>query len=226
VTYSALVLFDIDGTLIRRAGPHHRRALVEAVRHATGLETTTDSIPVHGMLDPDILTAMMRNAGASSSLIRRQMPAIVSYAQSYYARNCINLERKVCPGVRHALRRLKNRGALIALVTGNITRIGWKKMELCGLKPYFRFGMFGEMAPSRAGLARMAIEQARENRWIAPGARISLIGDAPSDILAARENRIQSIAVSTGITPPEDLAALKPDYLLSTLRELKPEMVT
>ena len=38
----ALVLFDIDGTLIRRAGPHHRQALVDAVRHVTGLETTTD----------------------------------------------------------------------------------------------------------------------------------------------------------------------------------------
>ena len=28
----ALVLFDIDGTLLRRAGPHHREALVKAVR--------------------------------------------------------------------------------------------------------------------------------------------------------------------------------------------------
>jgi beta-phosphoglucomutase-like phosphatase (HAD superfamily) len=32
----ALVLFDIDGTLVRRAGPHHREALVEAVRAPTG----------------------------------------------------------------------------------------------------------------------------------------------------------------------------------------------
>ena len=40
-----LVLFDIDGTLIRRAGPHHRQALIDAVRHVTGLETTTDHIP-------------------------------------------------------------------------------------------------------------------------------------------------------------------------------------
>src|ERR1017187_2890385 len=47
----ALVLFDIDGTLVRRAGPHHRQALIDAVRRVTGLETTTDRIPVHGMLD-------------------------------------------------------------------------------------------------------------------------------------------------------------------------------
>jgi len=28
LTYRALVLFDIDGTLTRRAGPHHREALI------------------------------------------------------------------------------------------------------------------------------------------------------------------------------------------------------
>ena len=65
-----MVLFDIDGTLIRRAGPHHREALVDAVRQVTGLETTTENIPVHGMLDPDILTRMMRDAGASHTRIR------------------------------------------------------------------------------------------------------------------------------------------------------------
>ena len=36
----ALILFDIDGTLLRRSGPHHRDALVEAVRRVSGLETT------------------------------------------------------------------------------------------------------------------------------------------------------------------------------------------
>jgi beta-phosphoglucomutase-like phosphatase (HAD superfamily) len=32
-----MVLFDIDGTLTRRTGPHHRDALVHAVRRVTGL---------------------------------------------------------------------------------------------------------------------------------------------------------------------------------------------
>ena len=70
----ALVLFDIDGTLVRRAGPHHREALVEAVRKVTGLDTTTENIPVHGMLDSDILARMMRDAGAPEELILRHLP--------------------------------------------------------------------------------------------------------------------------------------------------------
>src|SRR3978361_240970 len=92
-----LVLFDIDGTLIRRAGPHHREALVKAVRQVAGLETTTEGVPVAGMLDRDILRQMMKNAGAPESLIRRSMPELVTRAQSIYVRCCPDLERKVCP---------------------------------------------------------------------------------------------------------------------------------
>src|ERR1700691_4184716 len=95
----ALVLFDIDGTLVRRAGPHHREALVVAVRRVTGLETTTEGIPVQGMLDPDILTAMMRRAGAAPKAIRLAMPEMLRAAERHYLRVCPVLQGKHCPGV-------------------------------------------------------------------------------------------------------------------------------
>ena len=216
----ALVLFDIDGTLVRRAGPHHRQALVDAVRRVTGLETSTDHIPVHGMLDPDILNRMLCDGGASRGFIRRVMPDIVRRAQHIYVRGVPNLQRKTCPGVRALLRRLQQRGALLGLVTGNLTRIGWKKLDRAGLKPYFRFGAFGEMAKDRAGLARLAIRQARAQGWIAGRTPIALVGDAPSDILAARRNCIRSIAVHTGISTRDDLLAYAPDVLLESLHGL------
>src|SRR6516225_2507097 len=84
VKYAALILFDIDGTLVRRAGPHHRQALVDAVRDVTGRDTTTDGIPVHGMLDPDILTQMMQAAGMNEGEIRTAMPAVIARAQDAY----------------------------------------------------------------------------------------------------------------------------------------------
>src|SRR6185437_16565938 len=106
----ALVLFDIDGTLLRRAGPHHREALVEAVRRATGFDTTTENVPVQGMLDRDIVTAMLRNAGASPGVIRRHMPNVIAKAQRIYARTCPDLRRRVCPGARMLLYKLFRRG--------------------------------------------------------------------------------------------------------------------
>jgi phosphoglycolate phosphatase-like HAD superfamily hydrolase len=221
----ALVLFDIDGTLVRRAGPHHRQALVEAVRRVTGLETSTDHIPVHGMLDPDILTRMMRDAGARVPAIRRAMPEVIRRAQQIYVRSVPSLERKTCPGVRALLRRFENDGVLLGLVTGNLTRIGWKKLERAGLKAYFRFGAFGEMAKDRAGLARLAIRQARAWGWIGAATPIALVGDAPSGIHAAKQNAIRAIAVYTGISTRDELLALAPDILLENLRGLKPGMI-
>ena len=225
MTYRALVLFDIDGTLVRRAGPHHREALVAAVRRVTGLATTTDGIPVQGMLDPDILSVMMRRAGAAPAKIRLAMPEILRAAERYYLRICPPLHGKHCPGVEPVLERLTRRGILLGLVTGNLTRIGWRKLERAGLRGYFRFGAFGEMAKTRAGLARLAVREARQRAWIGRSAQISLIGDAPSDVIAARANGIRSIAVQTGITPVAELRAEMPDFLLANLRQLRLRMV-
>ena len=223
--FRALILFDIDGTLVRRAGPHHREALVEGVRRVTGLETTTEGIPVQGMLDPDIVTMMLTRAGASRATIRRALPEIQRVAERYYLRVCPEIHDKCCPSVLDVLERLARRNILLGLVTGNLTRIGWHKLKRAGLHHHFRFGAFGEMAATRAGLARMAIRQARDQAWIGREAPISLIGDSPNDVIAARENRIRSIAVRTGITPPAELEAERPDFLLRTLRDLRVRMV-
>ena len=217
----ALVLFDIDGTLIRRAGPHHRQALVEAVRRVTGLESTTDNIPVQGMLDPDILGIMMKNAGASAAHIRGSMPELIRIAQAVYVRTCPDIRRKVCPGVRRILAALLRHEIPVGLVTGNLTKIAWKKMEQAGLSPYFRFGAFSDTAKDRASLARLAIRHARREKWIDRDALISLIGDHPNDIRAAQANGIRSIAVATGVEPSEILANYKPDLLLPDLRSLR-----
>jgi phosphoglycolate phosphatase-like HAD superfamily hydrolase len=225
VTYRALTLFDIDGTLLRRAGPHHREALVHAVRRVTGLQTTTEGIPVQGMLDPDILKVMMRVAGARRAAIHEAMPALLRAAESYYLRVCPELVGKQCPGVEPTLEKLARRGILLGLVTGNLTRIGWRKLERAGLRQHFQFGAFGEMARTRGGLVRMAIREARQRGWIARETPVSLIGDAPADILAARQNGIRAISVQTGITPPEELEALRPDVFLKDLRGLRLRMV-
>jgi phosphoglycolate phosphatase len=221
MTFPALALFDIDGTLVRRAGAHHREALVYGVRRVTGLETTTEGIPVQGMLDPDIIAVMMRNGGARRALIHDSLPEVQRTAERFYLRECPALHDKHCPAVEETLDRLTRRGVLLALVTGNLTRIGWRKLDRAGLRRYFRYGAFGEMAKTRAGLAKLAIAEARRRRWIDPAAPISLIGDATSDIIAAQANRIRAISVETGITPREDLAALKPDFLLRDLRKLR-----
>jgi phosphoglycolate phosphatase len=216
----AVVLFDIDGTLLKRAGPHHRLALIGAVRKVTGIEATCDGVPVAGMLDRDIVAGMLNNAGASRSLIRRAMPHIVEAAQRAYVRTCPDLKRKVCPGVRGLLYKLSRRRIPAGLVTGNLSRIGWKKMERAGLRHYFRFGAFAESADDRAGLVRIALDHATAQGWIGRGSPVALIGDHPNDIRAARANGVRAVAVATGLVGEDELRKHHPDVLVADMRTL------
>jgi len=221
----ALVLFDIDGTLMRRAGMRHFRALADAVEQVTGRPAATDGIESRGMLDRDILTLMMRGGGASMARCRTALPELMQVAQDLYVRPGPDLRRKVCRGVRGFLKQLRRAGIPAGLVTGNLSRIGWKKVERAGLKEYFSFGAFADEGSSRAALAKLAIRRARREGLIGRGASISLIGDHPNDIMAAQANHVRSIAVATGLVPRDELAGYNPDVLLNDLRELSVDEV-
>ena len=222
---ASLVLFDIDGTLTRGAGPHHRAALEAAIFQVTGLAATTQGIPVHGMLDHVILTTMLRVAGVSEAEAKRVLPQVIEAAQELYQVGVPDLRDKLCPGLPGVLEEMGRRGVVLALVTGNLTRIAWHKLARAGIGQYFRFGAFGEMAPTRGELAKLAVERSRREGLIDEQSRISLIGDATSDVIAALANGIRAISVQTGITPVEELRREGPDILLKDLRELRLWMV-
>jgi phosphoglycolate phosphatase-like HAD superfamily hydrolase len=218
---SSLVLFDIDGTLLRGAAQHHREALVEGIRRVTGHLTTLNGIPTSGMLDRDLIALMLRAAGESENRIRRSLGKIVAECQASYGASCVpDLSPFVCTGVHQILQALRVRGACIGLVTGNLTAIGWKKVEMAGLREYFSVGAFAEDGRTRKRLAQVAGWRARRHGLISKQARISLIGDHTNDIQAAKENGFQSIAVGTGITSLAELSAAQPDIVVSSLNEL------
>jgi phosphoglycolate phosphatase-like HAD superfamily hydrolase len=218
---ASLVLFDIDGTLTRGAGPHHRMALEHAVLQIARIPATTDGIPVHGMLDHVILTLMLQASGIPAAEALRILPEVMCAAQAIYPKLDVpDLREKCCPGVPLILEEMARREMVLALVTGNLTRIAWHKLSCAGIHHHFRFGAFGEMAPTRGDLAKLAIAQARREGLIDSHSKITLIGDATTDVQAARDAGIQSIAVRTGITPCEDLIAAAPDVLLDDLTSL------
>ncbi len=219
-----LVLFDIDGTLLRRAGPHHRQVLEEAVWQVAGVRATTEGIPVQGMLDGAILQCMLRQAGVAATG-PEQMQAIMKKAQALYVRRCPDLRERVCPGAAELLEQLAADRAVVGLVTGNLSRIGWRKMTQAGLRAHFRFGTFAEQAETRAELAGLALEEARRREWLDTPLVATLIGDHPNDILAARANGLRSVAVGTGVVPLEELAQHCPDILVPDLRALKLEQL-
>lgn len=222
-TLKPLFLFDIDGTLLRRAGPHHRQVLEVAASRAAGKPVTTEGVPVAGMLDRDIIRMMLRQAEVPDKRIAKWMDAIVLEAQRHYPRICPDLRHRVCPGMRPFLERLRRRGIGCGLVTGNLSRIGWHKMRQAGLRSYFQFGAFAEMGSTRTELARLAMDQA--TRMGLAGGPVYLIGDHLNDIRAARENGIRIVSVTTGPMTRQELEQFSPDYLVDDIRTLPSEIM-
>jgi phosphoglycolate phosphatase-like HAD superfamily hydrolase len=212
-----LILFDIDGTLLRRAGPAHRQALEAAASRAAGRAITSAGIDTGGMLDRDILRLMLSQAGVADKKIGQWMPQIVLDAQRIYPQLCPDLRHRLAPGMRAFLHRLRRCGAPMGLVTGNLSRIGWHKMAKAGIRSHFRLGAFAEMGRTRSELVAKAIR-------LAPAHHTAiLIGDHLNDIRAARDNGIPVISVATGPLTREQLAPFRPDYLLDTIRDLPDE---
>ncbi len=220
----ALVLFDIDGTLLRGAGPHHKQALIEGIRQVTGVETHLNGVATSGMLDRDLIIHMLRASGYAQRRTRAALREIMNACQRAYVANCApDLSGAVCAGVPEFLAELTKRGAVAGLVTGNLSDIGWKKVELAGLRQYFSVGAFAEDGASRTRLARIAWQRARKANLVSQAARVSLIGDHMNDIEAAKANGFQAIAVASGLTDARELAQAKPDVLVQSLYELELE---
>ncbi|MGI9075656.1 MAG: HAD family hydrolase [Bryobacteraceae bacterium] len=219
----SLVLFDIDGTLLRGAGEHHKDSLIEGIRRATGISTTLDGVPTAGMLDRDLIANMLRKLGHSERRIRMALRQIMAECQNCYLANCtIDLQRNVCVGVPEFLAQLKARGAVLGLVTGNLSQIGRRKVELAGLAAYFSVGAFAEDGTTRTRLAHVAARRAMKQGLISRKCRISLIGDHGNDVEAAKRNGFQAVAVARGVTSLEELRAAEPDILVPDLSHLDP----
>jgi phosphoglycolate phosphatase-like HAD superfamily hydrolase len=202
------------------AAQHHRLALIEGIRRVTGHETTLDGISTSGMLDRDLIAVMLRACGESERRIQKSLSRIVKECQACYSENCVDLSPFVCLGVLETLQTLRLRSAIMGLVTGNLSTMGWRKVENAGLLEYFSVGAFAEDGRTRARLARVAASRAKKNALISKHARISLIGDHTNDIRAAKANGFQSVAVGTGLISLAELKAAEPDILVANLSEL------
>lgn len=210
-----LVLFDIDGTLMRGAGAHHKEALLEGVHRVTGRKASFDGIDTAGKLDMDLIAALLQSR--EPNLLQE----VARQSQLAYTASCSHdLRPFLCHGARELIEELANRAVALALVTGNLSSIGWRKMELAGLKDFFHCGAFSEDGVTRAQLAQLAIRRARHLQHASADCRICLIGDHRNDIEAAKANGIRSIAVASGPMPAAELRAFSPDIFLDSLADL------
>eukprot|EP00164_Ancoracysta_twista_P001880 GFYU01002471.1.p1 GENE.GFYU01002471.1~~GFYU01002471.1.p1 ORF type:complete len:282 (-),score=65.13 GFYU01002471.1:504-1349(-) len=229
---NTLVLFDIDGTLlVSKPGlTPHKEAFSYAIEKVHGIKCKMSEIQYHGMTDQMITHDLLALHGVSEEKIWSGMPAVIEEMCEYALPKLTPDIYQVLPGVKALLATLRHQGCVIGLVTGNLEPIGWKKMESAGLKEFFDTGAFGSDHTDRGTLIQIAIDKAMSF----PNARfhgerrphddhylnVYHIGDAPSDVKAAREANVNGIGVTTGVYSAQQLAEYEPYAVVAGLSEL------
>jgi phosphoglycolate phosphatase len=216
-----LVLFDIDGTLMKGIGSRHKSAILEGVRRVIGHSATFDGIDTAGRLDCDLIDELLRQCDPEKEWESDVRQAIAEQCQVCFEMTCADdLSSALCRDVVPTLDALTARGTALGLVTGNLSRIGWRKIELAGLQEYFSVGAFAEDGNTRSELAKIAVERSQSKGFHSANACISLIGDHTNDVAAAKANGFLSVAVATGVLDRMTLQRAEPDILIDHLGEL------
>lgn len=211
-------LFDLDGTLANERGGVHYNSFHTALREVYGCEGRIDNVPLHGNTDIGILRAALAHHGLLRDDFESLLPQAREVMCAEVARNAADLQVELCPGIPELLRRLREDSKLIGLVTGNLERIGWRKLERGGVRQFFDFGSFSDTREKREDIFRHGIELARQLRG--PETSVCFVGDTPSDIRAAAVLDMPVIAVATGIYSQQTLAQEAPTLCIASCAEL------
>jgi phosphoglycolate phosphatase len=212
-------LFDIDGTLLNSRDGVHYHAFHNAVQSVFGVTSRIDGVPVHGNTDIGILRAVLEREGVAKERFERDAPRLVTHMCEEVARNAAQLAPELCPGIFDLLTLLDGRGKLLGIVSGNLERIAWLKLEAAGLRPFFAFGSFSDQHEHREEIFRAGIAEARR-RLARDDATVYVVGDTPADISAARANGVPILAMATGIFPAEELNSHRPDACFACSTDL------
>jgi phosphoglycolate phosphatase-like HAD superfamily hydrolase len=221
-----LVLFDLDGTLIKALRPvealqRFRYAIRDIFGHDVG-EITKDYWKDHGYngrSDRYILWDMLKDAGVSRDHFINNLGAVGDKFVEH-------LDQVTGDPLYAAFPEAKKLADMViasehlheGVLTGNLIQGAAWKLHAAGY-PSFSFGVFGNEADNRDDLSRLALLKAKEyfGHPFAPS-EVVIVGDTVNDISCARAIGSPVVIVKTGWNvTSEELEKEKPDLLVDSL---------
>jgi phosphoglycolate phosphatase len=223
----ALVLFDIDGTMITTGGAG-MRAMRDAGRELYGPEFELEGVDFAGRLDPLLVDDIFARNNVPRTADER-----ARFRRVYHRRlqDAPPLppphgSARALPGVHELLANIGGtRGVTLGVLTGNYQETAEIKLRACAIDPgQFEIGVFGDHSPhdppDREHLPPVAMNKylTKFGREIRPE-RVTVIGDTPHDVRCAKRNGCRSLAVATGKFSVEELQSSGADRAVKSLQD-------
>jgi len=217
----ALILFDIDGTLLL-SGRAGLRAMTRAFDTTFGITDAFAGEHFGGRTDSYLVSKALQKAGLPDTPEQHER-----FKQNYLALLAEEIEhpgtghKGLMPGARELLEALGDHHHLhLALLTGNYRDAAEIKLQHFELWDFFEWGAFSDDSADRNALVPIA--RSRAETYDIPGEaieRVIVIGDTPHDIECARVAGARSIAVATGGFTIEQLKEAGADEVLTDLSD-------
>ena len=195
---AAVVLFDIDGTLLT-GGPDKPSAGVRAMNEAalvlTGIDSLYRLVEFAGRTDRQIARDLLAAAGQPDPELA-QVTALVQRYTELLEQGVRQRPYVPLPGVRQTIGALRMRQVLVGLGTGNVRRGAVAKLRSAGYLELFdvALGGYGDDAETRAEVLRTGARRCDDSGEL----RVIIVGDTPHDIRAAHDIDALCVGVPTG----------------------------
>ena len=204
-------LFDLDGTLTDPK-PGLTRSVQYALSHL-GID-----VPDLEILTPFIGPPLAESFSRLYNLNANQTQQAIRYYRDYFAETGL-YENAVYPEIPELLTTLRERGKHLAVATSKPTYFAQTILNHFHLAEYFDLVVGSKMDGTRASKTEV-IEFTLSKLPEATTRRVLMIGDRMLDILGARQNHLESVAVAYGYGTSEELQEARPTYLVQTVSEL------
>lgn len=215
-----LILFDIDGTLIRTGGAGEK-AFARVFSMEFNVPNGTERIRFSGRTDPSIVREFFQRhqIEPSKENFERFFNSYVFWLDEMLSQG----QGRVLPGARELLRRCRElpEPPLVGLLTGNI-RLGAEiKLLRYGLWHHFETGGFGDDHEDRNQIATVARDRGeRLLKRKLSGDEILVIGDTPFDIACGKAIDARVLAVATGNFGLDQLREHAPTWTAPDLQQV------
>ena len=220
-TTPALILFDIDGTLLL-SGRAGLRAMTRAFQETFGITDAFKGESFGGRTDSYLVSKALKMAGLPDTPEQHDrfrgnyLPLLAEEIQHPGEGH-----KGLMPGARELLDALEEYQHLhLALLTGNYREAAEIKLQHFELWDFFEWGAFSDDHHDRNELVPIA--RARAETYDIPVEaidRVIVIGDTPHDIECARVAGARSIAVATGGYSTDQLKQAGADEVLPDLAD-------
>jgi phosphoglycolate phosphatase len=214
-----LILFDIDGTLVRVSHGVSMQVVREVFQQTFDHAGDLPDLEFHGKTDRQIFLELCGVLGFDHAEVSCRLDEMGDALIEAWKRH-LNAETvHLLAGVSQTLDALAERDdVMLGLLTGNLEASARIKLAPHDLNRYFPFGSYGSDAIDRLDLPPIALQRANAlNGNSITYERTMIVGDSHRDIACARAWGISSFAVATGALSAAELLTYQPDAVADSL---------